>query len=55
MTLADANGDGTLNRKELFDFFSQIDGITHNDQIIGRIFSDVDEDNDGEIDEAEFA
>lgn len=32
MGLADSDGNGTLSRQELYDFFNQIDGITHNKQ-----------------------
>jgi len=42
MGLADQDGNGTLNKQELYDFFNQIDGISHNKQIIDEIFTQID-------------
>lgn len=34
MEIADADGDGRIDKKELYDFFAQIDGINQSQEEI---------------------
>ena len=55
MVIADVDGDGQLDKKELFDFFGQIDGINQSEEEITQIFEELDRDQSGYLKLDEFA
>jgi hypothetical protein len=55
MGLADANGDGQIQKKELYDFFAQIDGINQSPDEIAQLFAQLDDNESGHLSAEEFA
>ena len=55
MSIAYADGNGTLNNEEFFDFFFQIKGIIQSEEELDQIFEKLDKDGTGMLDVKEFA